>query len=255
MRSQARENSGAERSDRKTGTPAGQRIYAIGDIHGRADLLKELHERIIEDALSIPKHIKKVAVYLGDYIDRGFNSRGVIDLLTGAPLPGFELVYLKGNHEDIFLRFLEDHSYGPGWFSVGGDATAVSYDVRLPVDIKSGERFRHVQQQLRVRVPEQHMEFLRQLEMLYLAGDYVFVHAGIRPGIPIEEQAPKDLLWIRGEFLNAAETPGKVVVHGHSLSWAPDVSRYRIGIDTGAYATDRLTCLILDGEFRRFLST
>ncbi len=247
--------SGAHRGDHRVGIPAGQRIYAIGDIHGRADLLQELHEKIIEDARFVHQDINKTVIYLGDYLDRGPNSRGVIDLLIDSPLPGFEIVCLKGNHEDIFLRFLQDYSLGPDWFSVGGDATAVSYDVLLPAGLNSAEKFKHVQEQLCIRVPCQHLDFLRRLEMVYLAGDYLFVHAGIRPGIPIEHQAPKDLLWIRGEFLKSTKRMEKVVVHGHSLSWVPEISRNRIGIDTGAYATNRLTCLILEGVDRKFLST
>ena len=235
--------------------PDGLRVYAVGDIHGRADLLERLHERMSDDGERAPATIERIVVYLGDYIDRGMNSRGVIELLLDSPLGGFEAVHLKGNHEDCLLRFLDDAATGPDWFSIGGDATAASYGARIPKGLDPEQRFAHVQAELRARIPARHMEFLGRLGLIHEAGDYVFVHAGIRPGVPIDEQDPDDLMWIRDEFLHSRDTQGRIVVHGHSLTTRPEIHDHRIGIDTGAYATNVLTCLVLEGSERRFIST
>ncbi len=241
--------------DRTRSVPAGQRMYAIGDIHGRADLLAELHRRIRNDSQGAPARVSCTVVYLGDYIDRGLNSKEVIDLLLDAPLEGFDSVHLKGNHEDALLRFLEDPSFGPEWFAIGGDATALSYGVRIPKGLSTSQRFEHVWSDLPRRIPDRHLEFLSGLELKYQVGDYVFVHAGIRPGVALDRQDPADLMWIRDEFLEAEEDYGKVIVHGHSPNRRPDIHDHRIGIDTGAYVTNVLTCLVIEGTDRRFLAT
>jgi serine/threonine protein phosphatase 1 len=243
------------RPARRPGVPHGQRLYAIGDIHGRADLLERLHERIRADGERAPPNVERIAIYLGDYVDRGMNSRDVIASLLVSPLAGFRSIHLKGNHEDCLLRFLDDAAVGPGWFAIGGDATAASYGVSIPKGIDSDRLFDHVQAELRARIPPEHIAFFERLDLMHEAGDYLFVHAGIRPGIPIAAQEPYDLLWIRDEFLHARDTGGRVVVHGHSLSTQPEIHRHRIGIDTGAYATNVLTCLVLEGTERRFIST
>ena len=235
--------------------PEGMRIYAIGDIHGRSDLLKQLQRRIRQDARATGDGLEKIIVYLGDYIDRGLDSKGVIDLLLDAPLEGLRPVYLKGNHEDALLRFLEDRSIGPEWFSFGGDATAMSYGVRLPKGLASADRFEHVWRELRGLIPKRHVKFLSRLQLMYQAGDYIFVHAGIRPEIPIEQQDPHDLMWIRDEFLDWQGESDKVVVHGHSVTGRPSSKNNRIGIDTGAFATNVLTCVVLERDTRRFLAT
>ena len=235
--------------------PGGLRLYAVGDIHGRVDLLQRLHASIREDGDGASANTRKTVVYLGDYIDRGLDSRAVIDLLLDEPLGGFGVVRLKGNHEDTLLRFLDDVSFGPEWFAIGGDATVLSYGARIPTKLNSTQRIEHIRAELRARIPARHLEFLGRLELMYQAGDYVFVHAGIRPGVALERQDPQDLLWIRDEFRNFPNTQGKVVVHGHSLTARPEIHDHRIGIDTGAYATNVLTCLVLEGTGRRFLST
>ncbi len=235
--------------------PEGLRVYAIGDIHGRVDLLRHLHRRILDDAARAPAGTRFTAVYLGDYVDRGEHSREVIDLLLDRPLEGFEAVYLKGNHDHSFLTFLDDESVGPGWFVYGGDATIRSYGASAPASMPLNQRLAYVQQALRRTVPEPHRVFLERLQLSRSIGDYLFVHAGIRPGCPLDEQAPEDLLWIRDEFLASRADHGKVVVHGHSMSRRPQVRRNRIGIDTGAYRSDVLTCLVLNGSARRFLDT
>ena len=210
---------------------------------------------IQDDAASNSEATQKVVVYLGDYIDRGLESRTVIDLLLDDPLPSFEVVHLKGNHEDALLRFMDDASFGPDWFAIGGDATALSYGVHVPSGLTSTTRFEHVREELKTRIPERHFAFFKNLELMHRADDYVLVHAGIRPGVPLDEQDPNDLMWIRHEFLTANDTDGKVIVHGHSLSAQPEIFEHRIGIDTGAYASNVLTCVVLEGAERRFLST
>ena len=246
---------GKRRDGRKPSVPTGQRVYAIGDIHGRADLLAQIHRQIQEDAANAPPRIAKTVVYLGDYVDRGLGSKGVIDLLCAAPLGDFETVYLKGNHEDALLRFLGDISIGPDWFVIGGDATVLSYGVRIPTGLSSAQRLEHVWRDLRTRIPQNHLEFLSSLDLMYQSGDYVFVHAGIKPGTPLENQDPDDLMWIRDEFLGSRQDHGKVIVHGHSPMKRADIQTHRIGIDTGAVATNVLTCLVLEGATQRFLAT
>ena len=244
---------GAERSPARV--PDGMRVYTIGDIHGRADLVQNLHRMIQADASTTPSGTTKTAIYLGDYVDRGLHSRDVIDLLLDEPLEDFDKVYLKGNHDDEFLNFLDDESEGPDWFRVGGDATVYSYGVRIPRHVAPGDRFTYIQEALRAAVPPRHLAFLAGLELVREIGDYLFVHAGIRPGKALNKQEPEDMLWIRDEFLESRANHGKVVVHGHSVSDRPEVRVNRIGIDTGAYASNQLTCLVLEGATRRFLST
>ncbi len=243
------------RDGREPSVPDGIQVYAIGDIHGRADLLTQLHRQIQEDAATAPERVTKTAVYLGDYVDRGLDSKGVIDLILSDPLVGFDTVYLKGNHEDTLLRFLQDMSVGPNWFAIGGDATVLSYGVRIPQGLSTMQRFEHVWNELPNRIPQDHLEFLFGLELMYQAGDYVFVHAGIKPGTPLDQQTPEDLMWIREEFLCSKQDHGVMVVHGHSPRNRPEIQNHRIGIDTGGFATNVLTCLVLEGTTKRFLST
>jgi serine/threonine protein phosphatase 1 len=233
--------------------PPGSRIYAIGDIHGRRDLLARMHRTILDDAKG-SEALRKTVVYVGDYVDRGDDSRGVIDLLLDAPLEGFRAVHLRGNHEDFMLRLLEDPSIAPLWIVNGGDATLYSYGVDWREPFAAGD-LEAVSQGLRKALPARHREFLRLLALCHEEGDYLFVHAGIRPGRDLAAQAPDDLMWIRDEFLRSDADHGKVVVHGHSISPEPQLLDNRIGIDTGAFATGRLTCLVLEGTTRRILQT
>ena len=235
--------------------PDGQRVYAVGDIHGRVDLLEKLHQSIMEHATKGPAEIQNTIVYLGDYVDRGFNSKEVIDFLLDTRSEDIRPVYLKGNHEDVLLQFLEDPSLGPAWFAIGGNATALSYGVAIPKRLSGTEKFHFIRQELQRLIPPDHLAFLKQLVLTYEAGDYFFVHAGIRHGVPLDRQHPKDLLWIRGDFLDRGQNCGKVIVHGHSISHKPEVRVDRIGIDTGAYATNALTCLVIESTSRSFIST
>ena len=239
----------------RTAVPMATRVYAIGDIHGRADLVARLHESIRRDSADLPAACRKVVVYIGDYIDRGIESRQVIDLLLDEPLEGFESVHLLGNHEKAMMDFLDDIAIGLDWMSFGGDATLFSYGVGMGKAGNAEARLAQIQADLRERLPKRHAEFLASLRLMHTEGDYCFVHAGIRPGVALDRQTVNDLLWIREEFLHSPAAHGKIVVHGHSITPSPQVRPNRIGIDTGAFATGRLTCLVLEGDTRRFLQT
>ena len=233
--------------------PPESRIYAVGDIHGRADLLADLHEMIRADGKTAPA--RRVIIYLGDYVDRGLHSREVVDLLLERGLQGFETVHLKGNHEAALLDFLTDSRIGPNWLQYGGGATLLSYRVGLSGNETGGTDFIAAQQEFSNQLPPSHLAFYRALSLTHVEGDYLFVHAGLRPGIAIDRQSADDLLWIRDDFLDYTGDFGCVVVHGHTITERPEVRDNRIGIDTGAFATGRLTCLVLEGEERRFLTT
>jgi serine/threonine protein phosphatase 1 len=231
--------------------PEDTRVYAVGDIHGRIDLLQAMGQLIHEDAYA-RQAPRNVLVYLGDYIDRGDGSRQVLDWLIGQPLEGFERICLLGNHEDSMMQFLRDVQIGPAWLSYGGMATLRSYGVALPASDRDLIR---AQGELRRAVPQAHLDFIRQARLSHVEGDYYFTHAGVRPGLALEAQRPEDLLWIRDEFLSSSADFGKIVVHGHTITEAPEVKRNRIGIDTGAFASGHLTCLVLEGESFFFIQT
>jgi serine/threonine protein phosphatase 1 len=235
--------------------PPGVCVYSIGDIHGRADLLAELHRLIELDAAQLTPGTDRLAVYLGDYVDRGLESRQVIDLLIGRPLRGFRTVHLLGNHDAWLLSFLAEPKIGPSWLRYGGDATLLSYGVRIGTPVDDIEYYGQLQAILSDQIPQDHIEFLQSLELSYETGDYLFVHAGVRPNLALERQTPDDLLWIREPFLSSRQDFGKVVVHGHTVDAAPTVRANRIGIDTGACWTGCLTCLVLEEGGIRFLST
>ncbi|MGE0722738.1 MAG: metallophosphoesterase family protein [Alphaproteobacteria bacterium] len=234
--------------------PAGSAVYAVGDVHGRADLLADLQAQIVADARRVEAD-RRVVVYLGDYVDRGGQSREVIDRLLDVPLPGFESVHLMGNHEAFLLQFLETIAAGPGWMMNGGRATLASYGIQPPARITDAQLLAETQAHLRAALPEDHRLFLETLGLSHVEGDYAFVHAGIRPGVPLDEQAPADLLWIREPFLDWTGPLERVIVHGHTISEQPEIRPNRIGIDTGAFASGVLTCLALHGDRRWILRT
>jgi serine/threonine protein phosphatase 1 len=239
----------------------GRRIYAVGDIHGRVDLLDRLLVRIGTDAAKQGRSdLRKVVVFLGDLIDRGPNSREVVERLRNGPpdhpaWAGFEWIVLRGNHESAMLDFLIDPAAGPMWLQNGGLATITSYVGRLPDPVPGPEWLVRLRQALAEAVPAAHRQFLSNLPVSHEEGDYLFVHAGVRPGVPLDRQEASDLLWIRGEFLNSRSDHGRIIVHGHTVTREPEVRDNRIGIDTGAFATGRLTALVLEGTSRGFLST
>ena len=193
--------------------PEGTRVYAIGDIHGRLDLLKRLEATITRE-LATARPRRSVVVYLGDYVDRGPDSFGVIDRLLDCPLPADEIVHLLGNHEEAMRRFLVDRSIGSGWLGFGGLQTLESYGA-APDDMAPRLWFVEAQKALHAKLPQRHRDFLESLQLWHREGNYLFVHAGIRPGIPLERQHEEDLIWIRREFLDSAADHGAVVVHGH----------------------------------------
>lgn len=235
--------------------PPDTSVYAIGDIHGRLDLLEALLAQIRADAAA-QDTARNVLITLGDYVDRGADSRGVIDLLLNPPLPDFETVCLMGNHEDLMLTYLDDPAAAELWLMNGGAETLASYGVGIP-DRSDPVA---VQDAFCQAIPPGHLAFLRGLALSHIEGDFLFVHAGIRPGVPIAAQDPHDLAWIRDDFLRSKKDHGKVVVHGHSVTFEPTVfpdrpRPARIGIDTGAYMTGSLTCLAITGTDRRWLRT
>lgn len=238
--------------------PAGWLIYAVGDIHGRADLLAEMQVRIAEDAAERDA-TRRTVVYLGDYVDRGPESRRVVSLLIEAPLAGFESVHLLGNHEEFLLRFLEDESIGESWMLNGGTSTLASYGIDPRARVPGESPMAVLRHELGRRLPPRHLAFLRSLTLCYRAGDYFFVHAGVRPGVALDAQSQADMLWIRDTFLVCEEPLGAIVVHGHSIRRRAERRRNRIGIDTGAYASGCLTALVLEavegGVAERFLQT
>jgi serine/threonine protein phosphatase 1 len=234
--------------------PPGTRLYAIGDIHGRLDLLRLLSGLIHEDAYR-RQAPRNVIVYLGDYIDRGSQSREVIEMLLKKPLPGFESHHLKGNHEDVMLRFLGDFSVAPNWLAYGGMETLASYGVAPPQPDAAPAAFQSAQRALAERLPPEHLGFLRGLSLAHEEGDYAFVHAGVKPGVPFDEQREADVLWIREEFLKSDQSFGRIIVHGHTITREPDVRKNRIGIDTGAFMSGRLTAFVAEGPEWFFLQT
>lgn len=238
---------------RMTSLPEGLRVYAIGDIHGCAALLDRLHGAI-DDDLARDKPAEVVVVYLGDFIDRGPDSAGVLERLSQPTPPGICQILLKGNHEEMLENFLTDSNLGSAWRQLGGLETLLSYRIDVNnVLAKAG--FGGLAKELAQRLPPQHKALLSALVPSWTIGDYFFCHAGARPQVPLERQDPRDLRWIRQEFLSSSYDFGKVVVHGHSPVEQPEVRPNRINIDTGAYATGRLTALVLEGDQRRLLST
>jgi serine/threonine protein phosphatase 1 len=235
---------------RRYRVPDRQRVYAIGDIHGRLDLLDPLLERIAADARSGAK-LEISYVFLGDYVDRGPASRGVIERLVGFGADR-KTIYLKGNHEALLLDFLQSPGKLQEWCRFGGLDTLASYGLR-PALRPTAAQCAEIAAELSRAIPESHRDFLQNLPLSLTLGDFFFVHAGVRPYVPLDRQAEKDLLWIRDEFLRHRQSFDKIVVHGHSPVQQPEVLDNRINIDTGAYATGQLTCLVLEGEDFRFL--
>jgi serine/threonine protein phosphatase 1 len=230
--------------------PDGRRVYAVGDVHGRADLLSALLARIDADLQAYPI-AQPIQVFLGDYIDRGSHSREVLDLLI-ARRRHHVMLYLKGNHETYAAQFLSDPSVLSDWKHIGGINTLLSYGV-TPSASEDPRAQYDASAAFRQALPDSHRRFFHSLALSFTCGDFFFAHAGVRPGIPLRQQRRQDLLWIREEFLLHEEDFGKVVVHGHTPAREPDIRPNRINIDTGAYATGRLTCLMLEGEHMTFI--
>jgi serine/threonine protein phosphatase 1 len=231
--------------------PEDVRVYAIGDIHGCLVELDALMAKIVEDAAGFDG--ERQLVFLGDYVDRGPDSRGVLDRLLALP-EGFEPHYILGNHDQTLLDFLENPSLLRDWRDFGGRETLMSYGV-TPPRFDNEMSYAQARDMLRSVMPPSHLDFLGSLKYFVTIGTYHFVHAGIRPGVALDRQAPEDLLWIRDEFLLSDVDHGVVVVHGHTPTEEPAKQSNRISVDTGAYATGRLTAAVLERTLCRFLST
>jgi len=243
----------AARPAPSTGGPL---VYAVGDIHGRLDLLGQLMVKVRADAAETAGGLRPILVFIGDYIDRGPDAAGVIEAVLTLEEEGrFEVRPLKGNHEAQMLAFLEDPRAGPAWMEFGGADTLLSYGVQPPLSRSDLQAWEDARQAFAGAVPARHRQFFERLELAVSCGDYLFVHAGVRPGVPLQEQTERDLLWIRDDFLSSTRSIEKVVVHGHTPEVAPYIGRNRIGIDTGAYATARLTAVRLFGAEAAFLET
>ncbi|NNE83454.1 MAG: serine/threonine protein phosphatase [Alphaproteobacteria bacterium] len=245
---------GRRRTPMSASVPAGTIVYAIGDIHGRLDLLQQLEAKIQRDAAGIDAD-RRLIVCLGDYIDRGDNSRGVIEHLMSTAPETFERICLIGNHESYLLRFLDDSSVAANWLENGGRETLSSYGISPPARLDHDGASKNLQAEWRAGFPPSHEAFLRSLAPSHREGDYFFVHAGVRPGVSLDRQDPYDLMWIRDEFIRHQSDFGAVIVHGHTVQSEPENLSNRIGIDTGAYKSGRLTCAVLWDNDRRFLST
>lgn len=235
--------------------PPGRRVYAVGDVHGRADLLGRLIDDVRADAGRGGFEGRPILIFLGDYIDRGFQSKEVIDLLLSERLSPFETYFLKGNHEAAMLQFLGDPSIGPRWIEFGGAETLVSYGIRPPRSRTSQDEWREASAALHAALPPEHLHFLTNLDLSVRIGDYVFVHAGVRPGVPLDQQTEYDLLWIREEFLSDRRPLGAVIVHGHTPTQRPHRDSRRVGLDTGAYLSGRLTAARFEHDAVEFIST
>lgn len=233
--------------------PEGRRIYAIGDIHGRLDLLEQLLVLIEQDDAARGR-ARTGLIFLGDLVDRGPDSAGVVERVRRLCAERPDTRCLSGNHEEIFLGAHE----GNGelvrlLLRAGGFETLLSYG--LGADEIEQANIAELAEMIERAVPADHVAFLRSLDDYLLEGDYLFVHAGIRPGVAVEQQSPRDLRWIRQPFLDFAGNHGKLVVHGHTITDDVVQRDNRIGIDTGAYRTGRLTALGLEGRDRWFLDT
>ena len=230
--------------------PDGTRVYCVGDIHGCDDLLREMAEHVSAD-MEVRSFDHALTVFLGDYVDRGLGSRRVVEQLACGEWPT-SIIALAGNHEDLLIAFLEKAEVFAVWRSLGGLETLHSYGVDIGLAMARHD-FGRVQAAFAAQFPESHQRFLERLDISTYIGDYFFCHAGVRPGVPLDRQNRDDLLNIREPFLSSVAEHGKLIVHGHTPSVAPEIRLNRIGIDTAAYATGRLTCLVLEKDQRRFL--
>ncbi|MBF0130691.1 MAG: metallophosphoesterase [Alphaproteobacteria bacterium] len=227
--------------------PDGHRVFAIGDIHGMERPLSVLLDHVEAMALS-GDGMAYTCVLLGDYIDRGPDSRGVLERLLRLRPGPVRWVFLAGNHEAVFQAFLDRPEANADWLRFGGIETLASYGIMVPPPPLSPARLRRCRDELLAVLPASHLDFLAGLQSCFTIGDYMFVHAGLRPGVALERQTTEDMLWIREDFLSRPTWHGKCVVHGHTIEPTPSVHPWRIGIDLGAYAGGNLCCLVLSGE-------
>ncbi|MBV7255365.1 serine/threonine protein phosphatase [Pacificimonas sp. WHA3] len=245
----------ARKKKKPPAVPDGVRVYAIGDIHGMSNLLEKLLKKITKDLKGFEGRAE--LVFLGDYVDRGPDSAQVIARLCEGPGPGDTWTFLKGNH-DAFLSStmaaekLKERYYR-AWVDQGGAEAMMSWGVRR--GLIHGDDPEAAVEALKAAMPKAHRKFFRKLKPSHRIGDYMFVHAGVRPHVPLEEQQEKDLLWIRDDFLDHGKSFGPHIVHGHTITPDVDGQKHRTGVDTGAYRTGTLTALVLEGTERRAIST
>ena len=231
--------------------PERHRAYVIGDIHGRADLLKVVLDKVADDMTTAPPNV--YLIFLGDYVDRGHQSREVIDMILSYSQPGLNVVTLAGNHEEAMLDFLREPHGASDWLRFGGIATLHSYRVGSPPGVLTREKQEVIAENLNENLPDKHRQFLEDLDDWFELGDYMFVHAGIDPSRSLSRQDPQQSRWIREPFLSHSRLYEKVVVHGHTITDKPEFHPNRISIDTGAYYSGNLTCLVLENNDRRRL--
>jgi serine/threonine protein phosphatase 1 len=226
------------------------RLYAVGDIHGRADLLEKINRKI-DTHLQTNACARHLRIFLGDYVDRGPDSRGVIESLIAIEQQT-EAVFLRGNHETFIPEFINKPAVLPTWRSLGGLETMASYGVFSPLNPDPQHQLR-LAAEFSAAIPSSHLQFLNRLMPFFAFDGVFFAHAGVRPGVPLSSQSDTDLFWIRDEFLQHRGLFEKIVVHGHTPVRTPDVQPNRINIDTGAYVTGQLTCLWIQGNRMGFL--
>ncbi len=235
-------------------TTGGRLVYAVGDVHGYTAQLETLIAELRRDAAIGAPVQRPLLVFIGDYVDRGPDSRGAVEAVMRLEAGGlFDVVALMGNHEHALLRFLDDPAFAPAWVANWGQATLRSYGVEPPRDLENMDACARTRAAFTRAFPAAHRAFFERLPLRLTLGDYLFVHAGVRPGVALAEQADRDLMWIRHEFLHSDEDLGAVVVHGHTPSEAPEHRANRIGIDTGVYMSGVLTAVRLEGADVRFI--
>ncbi|MEX6723174.1 metallophosphoesterase family protein [Parapedomonas caeni] len=235
--------------------PEGMRLIAIGDVHGRLDLLQGLVHRLEAEVKAGPTLDTRL-ILLGDYIDRGPQSADVLDWLCDHQPDWARVHLLRGNHEQALLDILDgtaDDETISAWLLYGGRDTLASYRLGAPVVYADDPAY--IAEAVRKGVPSRHHRLLGDMVLSLRFGDYLFVHAGVRPGVPIDAQSRQDLIWIREPFLSSTEDFGAVVVHGHSITRTVSERPNRIGIDTGAYSSGRLTALVAEATQRRYVTT
>jgi serine/threonine protein phosphatase 1 len=247
----------ASAAARPRGKVDGQLVYAIGDIHGCYDQLRRLLADISADAESRAKGRTATLIFCGDYVDRGPASAQVLDALCWLKRHGpFHVHFLKGNHEQVMLTYLADPEAAHEWMRFGGVETLASYGVTAPSPDDGPERHVVARDDLLERMPVAHLRFLESLELMVGIGDYAFVHAGVRPEIPLADQREQDLLWIRKGFVDVETKHERIIVHGHT--WAdsqPILQPHRIGIDTGVYETGVLTAVRIEDDVVEIIAT
>jgi serine/threonine protein phosphatase 1 len=240
-------------TERRAGSiPEGRRLYVIGDVHGRGDLLDRMAQIIRSDLAAEPA-CDALCIFLGDYVDRGPRSAEVLQRLSTSDWP-LAFVALRGNHEQMLLKFLDDAAYLEAWRHYGGLETLFSFGIDVHKVLQTSD-FAGAQQRLKALLPASTIDFIAKTPSSFQFGDYYFCHAGIRPGVALADQLEQDLLWIREDFTESTAEHEKIIVHGHTPVERPEVKSNRINIDTGAYITGTLTCLVLEENKLRFLST